>query len=123
LTTFNTDELLGQGIPLPMIAFMEWLTEQDAETLTTALACVYVLDAFESGRLSIITPFGALPNVWGAEKAATDLRDMARSAGYPDAALLIEETRLEAVSGRLAIESVLGMGSGSEKGGHGVYGF
>jgi hypothetical protein len=93
MTTFDTQGLRELGVPDAMVNFMEWVVEQDMETVTTVLACIGVIDDVLQGRLTISTPDGRVPHVWAMEKAATDLRDIAQGAGFVEVAQFCEGAR------------------------------
>ena len=92
----------------PMIPFLDWVKTQPQEMYEQAVTAVATIHMVLDNRLLVETPAFRGPDLWAMRDAAVLLKEMARMAGFADAATFCEGTIEHATTSITLLEAVVG---------------
>lgn len=99
MVMFGGEQDVASGLALleAMVPFAQWAIRQEPPVRLRMLAYVSAIEQVLNEQRVVELSHGlVLPDCWAMEQAATALRDMARAAGFVEAAAVCEEERCAA---------------------------
>ena len=92
----------------PILPFLDWVKTQQGEVYEQAVTAIATIQMVLGNRLIVETTTFRGPDVWAMRDAAVQLKQMAQTAGFPDAVAFCAGTEEYANTTLTFLEAIIG---------------